>query len=308
MLGLLGKNDFEERKVDLDAPISLPDSLIDRFGLLDKEKRVETTGGGDARMIPSDLVRERVLLDKLEGSSSVELLGGRDSSKQDVPSKDVESLGVSKVEPLSVSGGEDSGERVDVKKSERPSFFEDLEKRLGDKRAEVDRQLSFDLLDMMKRFHVARSRGEHFFFHEQELEDVLYKKLLHLKELEEEWVIRAREVNVARDLLSEKEVEIERVSNDLKSLLRKADRFKLFNRVVSHDVAFRLVSGKLLLSLNDLLHELQVMDEEVFRHHVFSGKNDFADWVLHVFHDGKLASLIRSCEDRSSLIKLLNEY
>ena len=296
MLSLFGKSDSkEEKKVDLDAPVSLPNSLIDEFGFLNKKENnsVDSHVSSDnSRKIPVDLVKERQELDKLEGSFSVDLLSGKSDDSSVVEKKFEEK----KVEEASSNNNISS------------SFFDAFHKSLESGKHDVDSHVSSGLLDMMKRFHVARSRGEHFFFHEQELEDLLYKKMLNLKELEEEWVIRAREFNVAKELLVEKEAEIERVSSDLKSLLRKADRFKLFNRVVSHDVAFRLVSGKLLLSLNDLLHELHVMDDEVFKHHVSSDKNDFSDWVLHVFKEEKLALLIKSCEDKSSLVKLLSDY
>lgn len=39
----------------------------------------------------------------------------------------------------------------------------------------------------------------------------------------------------------------------------------------------------------DLIDGLKRMEDSTFRHHVNEGRNDFRNWVLHVYSDEKLA-------------------
>ncbi len=307
-MGLLDKkSEDSEKDVSLDAPKSLPDSLIDTYGLANQESSSVASKEAHPRQLPKDLADKKIFVDKLDNSSSVEFFKEHSSENKDSDTSNNDAIKQSHQEsPIQNSPSQDNNVGEEVSSKKLPSFFEVLEKKLGE--SDSDKHISSDLVDMMKRYHSARSRGEHFFFHEQDLEDVLYKKMLKLKEIEEEWLIRAREFNAAKELLVEKEDEIGRVSEELKALIRKADRFKLFNKNVSHDKAFVLADGKLLLCLNDLVHELRGMSDDVFKKHVFEGKNDFAEWVLHVFGEEKLARKIRSVYSREELLNLLENY
>jgi hypothetical protein len=50
---------------------------------------------------------------------------------------------------------------------------------------------------------------------------------------------------------------------------------------------------KVLWSLDDLSEAINLIDPETFQKHVNEGKNDFANWVQHVFGEEELAEQLR---------------
>ena len=52
---------------------------------------------------------------------------------------------------------------------------------------------------------------------------------------------------------------------------------------------FSAVNGTVFRNYAELLDGLKRMDDTTFRHHVNEGRNDFLNWVLHVYSDEKLA-------------------
>lgn len=296
------------KKVELDAPNSLPDSLIDKFGLEAKnESKENLKKPAHPQQIPEDIIDDKASLEKIyDDSTNIEFIKTEEDEHPEINSEQT---------PLKEKEENDNNEdeksqKIDETKSEMkatPSFFNKLEQYMKETK-EINPNLSGNLVEMMKKFHSARSKGEHFFFHEQELEDELYKRMLKLKELEGEWIIRAKEFNTAKELLGEKEQEISKISEELNSLIKKADKFKIFNKTTTHEESFKLSNGKILLSINDLVHELQIMKDDVFKHHVNTNKNDFSDWIKHVFKEEKLAQMIRNNLDRDKMLESLKNY
>ena len=74
---------------------------------------------------------------------------------------------------------------------------------------------------------------------------------------------------------------------DTKNLLAK----------VHPDKTFKTRTGAELWGLQDLLDFLEIMDEETFKHHVSSHKNDFATWIKDIIGDGELAKRLRKTRD-----------
>ena len=321
-MGLLKKKNHDDKTSDdLKVPSSLPETLIEEYGLENGAKN-SIEESDHPQKIPKDILEKKDFFDKIhDHSSKIEFLKEsvdeekkpeEKSEKKDSPKKtEPQVVDVSqKKEPLA---DEEDYKIVDLKKKEDKkinysSFFVELERLLSKSGDTAHDKLSDSLVDMMKKFHDARSGGRHFFFHEQEIEDALYKKMLKLKELEEEWIIRAREYNAAKELLEEKEKDIGKISDELKFLIKKINRFKLFSRKVPHDKAFHLSNGKVLTCLNDLVHELEVMDDSVFHHHVTSRRNDFASWADHVLNSTKLAALMKPITNKDDLIDFLKNY
>jgi hypothetical protein len=60
-----------------------------------------------------------------------------------------------------------------------------------------------------------------------------------------------------------------------------------------NEYTFVLADGTKLRSLFDLMHALQDMTDDVFRHHVTEFRNDFSTWVHDVFREPKLAEELR---------------
>jgi len=52
--------------------------------------------------------------------------------------------------------------------------------------------------------------------------------------------------------------------------------------------------GQVLATLVELQSALQTMKAAVFKHHVTTKKNDFADWVLHILRDEACAKALRT--------------
>jgi len=61
---------------------------------------------------------------------------------------------------------------------------------------------------------------------------------------------------------------------------------------------FVLQDGRTVKTVYQLVDELETMSEEMFRHHVNDFKNDFANWIEHVFDEKHLADEMRYIEDR----------
>lgn len=71
---------------------------------------------------------------------------------------------------------------------------------------------------------------------------------------------------------------------------------------------FMLQDGRKLETVYHLIDELETMPEQVFQDHVNEFKNDFANWVEHVFEDKSLAEEMREAKTRMELqLALLKE-
>lgn len=57
-------------------------------------------------------------------------------------------------------------------------------------------------------------------------------------------------------------------------------------------------NGKKMRNLYQFIDELEHMHEDVFKQHVNESKNDFANWIEHVFEGKGLADELRQIEDR----------
>jgi hypothetical protein len=74
---------------------------------------------------------------------------------------------------------------------------------------------------------------------------------------------------------------------------------------------FYLQNGGVLSSLEDFADEIRKniggFNLENFNHHITSDRNDYANWINHVFHDKSLADKVASCSSAVDILKVL-EY
>ncbi len=70
---------------------------------------------------------------------------------------------------------------------------------------------------------------------------------------------------------------------------------------VGEDKSFVLSSGERLFTLDQLSEAINLIDPDTFHHHVNAERNDFANWVQHVFPEvlgeedaAKLADAMRA--------------
>ncbi|MBM3200133.1 hypothetical protein FJZ53_04280 [Candidatus Woesearchaeota archaeon] len=74
----------------------------------------------------------------------------------------------------------------------------------------------------------------------------------------------------------------------------------ILREVAEMDRCFWMCDGQVLKSLRELASSLKSMNDDTFRYHVNSEKNDFANWVKEVIGDEELArSLSR---DRAQML------
>lgn len=188
------------------------------------------------------------------------------------------------------------------------SFFKELERRFSEEKNELYSIISSGLLHKMKDYHESINNGKHFFLGNKDVDDVIYSYLLELRELESEWLIRSREFESAKNLLLEKESEIEKKLARFRNVIRNAEKFRMLGKKTTSDKAFRLQSGVMLYSVEDLLYELSKMDEEVFRHHVNEERNDFSTWIEHVFLYSELSDQIKSARNKDEMIRIIRDF
>ena len=55
------------------------------------------------------------------------------------------------------------------------------------------------------------------------------------------------------------------------------------NEEVGEEFYFKLVDGKMLKSVPELLEALKNMDDWVYQHHVNQERNDFVNWLRDIF-------------------------
>ena len=61
---------------------------------------------------------------------------------------------------------------------------------------------------------------------------------------------------------------------------------------------FVVADGKKLKNIIELADALEIMSEEIFRHHVNEAKNDFSNWIEGVFKDNALAFDMKKAKNR----------
>lgn len=74
---------------------------------------------------------------------------------------------------------------------------------------------------------------------------------------------------------------------------------------IEPDQYFHVVSGQSLKSLYDLQDASAEMPQSVWDHHVAGDRNDFANWIEHVFKNKKLADRVRTLHAPKALHDLL---
>jgi len=83
----------------------------------------------------------------------------------------------------------------------------------------------------------------------------------------------------------------------MKNLADKTEREK----------SFYLHGGKEIYNVPELLGQVYTMNDETFNHHVTPDKNDFANWICHVFENKSLAKKIEKALTREKIILVLEE-
>ena len=77
---------------------------------------------------------------------------------------------------------------------------------------------------------------------------------------------------------------------------------------VPEEYHFRVVDGKKIGDLKELLQLLPEMENAVLQHHVTSAKNDFSTWVKDVFKESELAGELKKGQSPTELELTLQRH
>jgi len=77
---------------------------------------------------------------------------------------------------------------------------------------------------------------------------------------------------------------------------------------VNPEHKFNLHMGTSILSLEELAEALEIMDDVSFEHHVTKEKNDFSNWINHVFNEKKLADELKEVRTIEETKNKILEY
>jgi hypothetical protein len=61
---------------------------------------------------------------------------------------------------------------------------------------------------------------------------------------------------------------------------------------------FVLCNGQQVKNVKELADALEVLDDDVFNHHVTFDRNDFANWINDIFSDAELAAALAGVKDK----------
>ncbi|RMF55437.1 hypothetical protein D6745_02185 [Candidatus Woesearchaeota archaeon] len=76
-------------------------------------------------------------------------------------------------------------------------------------------------------------------------------------------------------------------------------------RIIDDEKSFHLYQGPRIKNIEALAEVLDVVNDDIFKHHVTKDKNDFATWIDEVVGDKVLARRVLRAKDRSALAKVI---
>ena len=138
---------------------------------------------------------------------------------------------------------------------------------------------------------------------EKKLEEDVLKKLQELSNLEQKWQVQKLALEEDMKYIHEREREIQAKVNELKMTSNELGLF----RNVKPEEYFYMQNGVVLKNLHDLIDILEVIDEETYNFHVRNNKNDFSDWIRHIFKNNNLADSIKDAKTKLEIIEILEK-
>jgi len=104
--------------------------------------------------------------------------------------------------------------------------------------------------------------------------------------------------------------EIEIMLNKLRAEKLVNEELNYNKKEIRPEQYFVFNSGIRVKNLRELAEQLNNINKKTFKHHVNTKKNDFSDWIMHVFNEEKLADELREIksieETRNKILKYIN--
>jgi len=76
---------------------------------------------------------------------------------------------------------------------------------------------------------------------------------------------------------------------------------------VKPEQCFWVHNGPIVRNLHELEKAIEDINDETFRHHVYSNRNDFANWVRDILKDEELADSILKVESKDKTLKKIGD-
>ncbi|MEK6946849.1 MAG: hypothetical protein AABX32_04545 [Nanoarchaeota archaeon] len=191
-----------------------------------------------------------------------------------------------------------------IKSGTEPGFFANVLEHIKRNEDSKEKLLGGDLFSRMGSYwdikkHEIKSGKS--LSPEKKLEDDLVKKLGELKMLEQKWQVQKLALEEDLKFIHEREREIQTQIKELKLISNELSLF----RHVNPEQYFHMRNGVVLKCLHDLIDILEVIDNETFDYHVNNNKNDFSEWVRHIFRDNKIADKMKNAKTKLEMIETL---
>lgn len=191
-----------------------------------------------------------------------------------------------------------------IKAGIEPGFFSNMSEHIKKHGGAKERLLAGDLFSRMDNYWEIRKheiKAGMPLPAENKLEQDLLDKLEELKALEQKWQVQKLALEEDLKYIHERERELQAKIKELKLISNELGLF----RNVKPEEYFHMHNGIVLKNLHDLIDILEVIDDEAFNFHVKHDKNDFSEWIRHVFKDNKLADKIRNAKTKIEMIEIL---
>ena len=90
---------------------------------------------------------------------------------------------------------------------------------------------------------------------------------------------------------------------------RKSIRRTTAKKRINKDQYFYLKNGNMIKDIEELAKVMDQLEDEIFYHHVSDERNDFANWIHHVFEEAELAKqLLESKRDKEKNHYIILKY
>ncbi|MBN1274808.1 hypothetical protein JXA12_00740 [Candidatus Woesearchaeota archaeon] len=88
----------------------------------------------------------------------------------------------------------------------------------------------------------------------------------------------------------------------------KTQQRRRVKKTAPTDKTFVFVDGKQVKNVKQLADVLEEIEDHVFNHHVSEDKNDFANWLHHVFDEIDLAKKVAGCKEKKHVQLVLYKH
>ena len=329
--GILGKKEEETKKgTSEEIPDELPSLAEDIVAKASEAKEAKAEPiSKEKEEVPEELppLDENPMQDKSEESAEIGTLDEleKESIPQEIkraklaktrlPEAKAEAEGYTAKERIKV-GTEDEGTkseqwhaseqftRSQVSRTQLVGFFSNILEHIKKHGGAKEKLLAGDLFSRMGNYWEIRKHEIKTGIQlpaEKKLEEDLLSKLEELKNLEQKWQVQKLALEEDMKFIHERERDIQTKIKELKMVSNELSLF----RNVKPEEYFYVHNGIVLKSLHDLIDILEVIDEETFNFHVGNNKNDFSDWISHVFKDNNLADKIKNAKIKMEMIEIL---